>query len=196
MTTITTVSKDAGDVIFLNREDGSINFTRNWERYTSGFGDLKGEFWLGLEKIHQITCTRLYSLQVDFSDFNGNSFRSNYNSFSVGPESGGYILSVAGYDTSSTGGDSLINNKYRSNNNINDMKFSTIDVDNDRHSSYNCASGSGGGGWWFNMRSFALPTGNYRTGGRVTWSGIHWYSAKESWYSYKNMRLTLIPTFI
>ena len=195
MTTITaeTVSKDAGNVIFLNREDGSVSFNRNWTEYKSGFGDVEGEFWLGLNSLHLITNTRPYSLQVDFSDFEGNSFRSSYSSFSVGPESDGYRLTVAGYDTSSTGGDSLTNAEYGSWANINNMKFSTYDVDNDRHGPENCAS-SWGGGWWYNWCFLARPTGHYRTGGQVVVGGINWYFAKHNRYSFKTMRLTLIPT--
>ena len=101
------------------------------------------------------------------------------------------MLTVAGYDTSSTGGDSLTNYKYASGVNINDMKFSTLDVDNDR-SGVNGASDRGG--WWFNACSLALPTGNYLTGGQVWGWGINWYSAKENHYSYKTMKLTLILT--
>ena len=34
---------------------GNVNFTRNWADYENGFGDLSGEFWYGLKKIHQTT---------------------------------------------------------------------------------------------------------------------------------------------
>ena len=35
--------------------NGTVDFYRGWKEYRNGFGDLQAEFWLGNEKIHQIT---------------------------------------------------------------------------------------------------------------------------------------------
>ena len=49
-----------GWTIIQQRINGTIDFYRPWNDYKYGFGDLKTEFWLGNEKIHQLTNQRKY----------------------------------------------------------------------------------------------------------------------------------------
>ena len=48
---------DGGGWIVIQRRitNGTANFYRNWEDYENGFGDLNGEFWIGLRNMHELT---------------------------------------------------------------------------------------------------------------------------------------------
>ena len=51
--------------MFQRRFDGSVNFDRNWTEYRDGFGELTGEFWLGNEKLRQLTSLGRWLLEID-----------------------------------------------------------------------------------------------------------------------------------
>ena len=86
-----------GWTIFQRRVDGSENFFRNWIDYKTGFGNLSGEFWLGLDKIHRLSASGQNVLRVDLETFEKETAYAIYKSFSVGNESEVYILNVGNY---------------------------------------------------------------------------------------------------
>ncbi|XP_025102670.1 microfibril-associated glycoprotein 4-like [Pomacea canaliculata] len=115
--------------VFQRRYNGSVDFYRNWTEYETGFGEVDGEFWLGLGTLHNITKTRPHILRIDLGDVDGHQFYAEYSTFRVdGPETN-YTLTVSGY--SGTAGDSLSPH--------NSMAFSTYDQEHDKEPSENCA---------------------------------------------------------
>ncbi|KAL1375577.1 hypothetical protein pipiens_004632 [Culex pipiens pipiens] len=97
-----------GWIVVQNRYDGSVHFYRGWNDYERGFGDLEGEMWLGLGKIHELTYSRRYELHVILEDWDGVRAIDRYSSFLVaGPEEG-YMLRNLG-NFSGSAGDSLTN---------------------------------------------------------------------------------------
>ena len=85
-----------GWTVFQKRLDGSVDFYRGWDDYKRGFGNLNGEFWLGLDKIHRLTKERS-RLRVDLEDVNGNTAYADYNFFGVASERSKYKLSLGTY---------------------------------------------------------------------------------------------------
>ncbi|XP_019860948.1 PREDICTED: ficolin-1-like [Amphimedon queenslandica] len=135
------MSNGGGWTVFQRRVDGKIDFFLNWVDYVKGFGDLNGEFWLGLSKINRLTAAQSNSLRVDLEDFDGNKKYATYSTFKVGNGGTRYKLTVSGY-----GGDAGDSLSYH-----NGMKFSTKDYQNDGTAGppANCAV-SFEGAWWYN----------------------------------------------
>ena len=90
------MSTDGGGwTVFQRRQDGSVDFYRNWTDYKNGFGNMSGEFWLGLENIKRLTKDNDKELRVDLEDFEGEKRYAKYETFKV--EGGKYKLTVEGY---------------------------------------------------------------------------------------------------
>ena len=88
---------DGGWTVFQKRRDGSVDFYRSWDAYKRGFGNVNGEFWLGLDKIHRLTVSGNTKLHVDLEDIHGNTAFAEYNSFTVASERAKYQLSLGRY---------------------------------------------------------------------------------------------------
>ena len=166
-----------GWTVFQRRQDGSEDFYRGWDDYVSGFGNLTGEFWLGLEKIHRLTKRNAIKLRVDLGDFDGNTRFAKYNTFRVLNSSTNYALSVSGY--SGTAGDGLTYHSGR--------QFTTKDRDNDA-ASHNCAV-TYTGGWWFGNCHYSGLNGVYHGSSHA--GGVDWYPWRGHSYSLRFSEMML-----
>ena len=166
--------------MFQRRQDGSVDFYRNWSDYKVGFGQLTGEFWLGNDKIHRLTAALPRSLRVDLEDWNGDKAYAKYGKFDIGDEQLYYRLDGGSY--SGTAGNSL---EYHYN-----MAFSTKDGDNDNNSQ-NCAVRFTGA-WWYKACFNSNLNGKY-LGNKSDSSGILWLHFRGS-LSLKFTELKLRPT--
>ena len=175
------MSNGGGWTVFQRRMDGTVNFYRNWADYLKGFGDLKGEFWLGLDKIHRLTMPSS-SLRVDLKDFAGASRYALYSLFKVHGADTKFRLTVSGFNGNSNAGDSLTYH--------NGMKFSTKDKDNDIHSSH-CAIVYKGA-WWYKSCHLSNLNGLYLAGAHSSYAnGVNW----NTWRGYKySHRVTEMKT--
>ncbi|XP_071792654.1 microfibril-associated glycoprotein 4-like [Asterias amurensis] len=132
------------------RESGNVDFYRNWTEYKTGFGNLNGEFWLGLENIHLLTSQDDYQLRVWLSYY-GWTY-AMYDSFHVSDENSNYTLTINTFTGGAETGDSMIEH--------NGMPWSTYDNDND-NAEGNCAE-IYHGAWWYNDCQTSNLNGPYR----------------------------------
>uniref|UniRef100_A0A8C0HXP5 Tenascin n=1 Tax=Balaenoptera musculus TaxID=9771 RepID=A0A8C0HXP5_BALMU len=172
-------SDGGGWIVFLRRKNGREDFYRNWKAYTAGFGDLKEEFWLGLDTLNKITAQGQYELRVDLRD-HGQSAYAVYDKFSVGDARTRYRLKVEGY--SGTAGDSMAYHNGRS--------FSTFDKDTDSAIT-NCALSYKGAFWYKNCHRVNLM-GRY--GDRSHSQGVNWFHWKGHEYSIQFAEMKLRPS--
>ena len=153
-----------GWIVFQRRQDGSVDFYRNWTEYKFGFGELSGEFWLGNNNLLTLTSDDsqgLWELRVDLDDGNASTAFAKYKDFKIIGDR--YILQYGDYDTSSTAGNSLSWHKGK--------PFSTKDNDNDMWP-YSCANRHEGG-WWFVHCINSDLNGKYYPSGPNSY-GIQW----------------------
>ncbi|CAL1588101.1 unnamed protein product [Knipowitschia caucasica] len=173
-----------GWTVIQRRQDGSVNFFRTWEQYKQGFGNLDGEYWLGLEHLYWLTKQGQYKLRLTLEDWQGRQVFAEYDSFHLEPETDWYRLRLGHYQ--GTAGDSLSwhNNK----------AFTTLDRDKDSYSG-NCAHFQKGG-WWYHMCAHSNLNGVWYRGGHYRsryQDGVYWAEFHGGSYSLKRVSMMVKP---
>ena len=141
-----------------------VNFTRSWDEYKHGFGDLNTEFWYGLNNIHCLTTRQQVDLQILLYYTNGSKHVFTYKHFVVDGVDDKFTLHIGQPQQPAPGRDGMAHNNGR--------PFSTYDKDRDSWSGDNCAANSGqgqGGGWWYGYCSNSFLT---RPHPHISWCGV------------------------
>ena len=149
------------------RINDSVDFDRDWDDYVTGFGEEDGNYWMGLEEIHQLTTTHDVSLFIDIETFEGEPFTLKLQTFSVGNAASNYRMHYSGYSQSS---DRVTRSLFPSS--YNGRMFTTRDRDNDGHPDINCASDRSRGGWWYGTCAEISLNGDYEGDVTPTDTGI------------------------
>ncbi|KAH8308058.1 hypothetical protein KR059_005828, partial [Drosophila kikkawai] len=131
-------SHDGGWTIILRRADGSEDFYREWKDYEEGFGQVEGEYFVGLGPLHALTSSVDQELLVIVKDSTGERY-AMYDNFLIGGKNNNYTLESLGfyYGTADDGLKTHLG-----------MQFSTKDRDNDINQSRHCAVECSGA-WWY-----------------------------------------------
>lgn len=166
--------------MFQRRNTGQLDFYKRWRNYVDGFGDPTREFWLGLDKLHELTSTAAipFELRVDLRTFNESTYAA-YDHFQVASNRDRYKLSVGKYQ--GTAGDAMTYH--------NGWKFTTWDRDNDIALS-NCAI-THHGGWWYKNCHLANLNGKY--GEDKHSEGVNWEPWKGHLFSIPYTEMKIRP---
>ncbi|KAG5847689.1 hypothetical protein ANANG_G00128840 [Anguilla anguilla] len=149
-----------GWAVLQRRTSGKLDFMKRWRQYVQGFGDLTDEFWLGLEKIYELTNTPTqYELRVDLKQ-GAESAYAVYDNFKLAPPKQKYRITVGNYRGNA--GDAMTYHQGR--------PFSTVDSDNDIALG-NCAL-THRGAWWY--KNCHLANLNGKWGDERHSMGVNW----------------------
>ena len=151
-------------MVIQRRVDATVDFYRTFDEYKDCFGDLHGNFWMGLDIIYQLAAPGMgATLRVDLVHMDAGSKYAKYNVFKIFDESTGYKLEVSGY--SGTASDSL---NYNSG-----YQFSAKDTSS-------CAV-QRKGAWWYHGCTWANLNGIYPMDSTRHIDRMGWYYMTNSW---------------
>ncbi|XP_076799723.1 fibrinogen-like protein 1 [Clavelina lepadiformis] len=179
------VSSKKGWTTIQRRMNGEVNFNRGWDDYVRGFGNFRGEYWLGLENIYRLsrqtaepteggqTVITDPALGFDLEDWDGCKAFVDYYILWFSPKEFNYHLDIARPFNAS---DCF---KWPP---IYFGHFSTPDVDNNKEDNRHCARELKSG-WWYNRRrcedsNLNQPYPKYKQD--MTYYNMFW----EGWYCF------------
>ncbi|XP_019955511.2 tenascin-N isoform X1 [Paralichthys olivaceus] len=152
---------DGGGWLMLQRRTtGKLDFLKRWRQYIAGFGNMTDEFWIGLDKIYELTNTPTqYELRFDLG-LGSERVYAVYDNFKIAPVKQKFKLTIGKY--SGTAGDAMTYHQGR--------PWTTIDSDNDI-SLGNCAL-THRGAWWY--KNCHLANLNGKWGDTRHSLGVNW----------------------
>ncbi|KAG8454808.1 hypothetical protein GDO86_001140 [Hymenochirus boettgeri] len=177
---------DAGWTVIQRRTDGSVDFDQLWEAYKDGFGNLNGEFWLGLEKLHRISKQGQYLINIELQDWDKN-VKYMEAKFHLASSDEAFALQLFG---------SVTGELENALGDFQQLQFSTRDRDQDKKSDFNCAKHLSGG-WWFSSCGHSNLNGKYfhsvPRARHERKQGIFWKTWKGRYYPLKSTTIKIRP---
>ncbi|XP_023261232.1 tenascin-N isoform X3 [Seriola lalandi dorsalis] len=152
---------DGGGWLMLQRRTtGKLDFMKRWRQYIAGFGNMTDEFWIGLDKIYELTNTPTqYELRFDLGVGSERAY-AVYDNFKIAPVKQKFKLTIGKY--SGTAGDAMTYHQGR--------PWTTVDSDNDIALG-NCAL-THRGAWWY--KNCHLANLNGKWGDSRHSLGVNW----------------------
>ncbi|XP_062382762.1 angiopoietin-related protein 3-like [Sardina pilchardus] len=177
------MTDNGGATVIQHRQDGSVDFDQTWTNYEEGFGDFKGESWLGLKKIHALAQHNDTVLRIMAEDSKQAKYVVEYH---LMMEDASLDYAIHLRQTDSDPAATVANHTA--------IRFSTKDHVNDGHLGSSCKNDYTGG-WWFSACGDINLNGRYTNGkpwGRAERrKGTHLKANAWSSFSLKSSQITI-----
>ncbi|XP_062130117.1 fibroleukin-like [Drosophila sulfurigaster albostrigata] len=85
-----------GWIVIHRRMDDSVNFNQGWFSFVDGFGDMDGDFWMGLDNVHAMTKRQTHELYVHLVFPNNETRFAHYDNFAISGKNDDYKLKSLG----------------------------------------------------------------------------------------------------
>ncbi|XP_060594519.1 microfibril-associated glycoprotein 4-like [Ruditapes philippinarum] len=150
-----------GWTVFQNRFDGSVDFVRNLTDYENGFGNLEGEFWLGLNIIRRLL-KNVTNIRYEMTSVDGTTSYEVYGGYL---EENDVLVSIGYLETELNETD-----KTKDLLSVSLAPFLIFDQD-----TFENCSGIYGGGWWYKDKACGdiNLNGKYGPGGGFYHRGLN-----------------------
>ncbi|KXJ78529.1 hypothetical protein RP20_CCG004317 [Aedes albopictus] len=169
-----------GWTVFQKRQDGSVDFNRSWVEYREGFGEVSGEYWLGLETLHQLTTRKQHELLIILENFNGSTSYERYAGVVIDNEALRYRIYL-----NSTGSGSADDSLYLHRGEV----FVTPDLTSGPF--LDCARQLASGFWHFDCSADSSRNNlNGVYGETARKNGIWWYNSFPGYLQYNPLKGT------
>ena len=184
---------DGGGWIVIQRRNASmgwVNFTRNISDYEKGFGDLDGEFWIGLKNIYELTNQQNMELRTKVWNVSGSSMGWNYHLFKINNRDSRYSISTSVSRGGGDGSYSAFGNREGNSG----IYFTTYDYSSGNNCGFRWQSG-----WWYYSSScgYANPNGRHKPSGLcgTDWTGerLVWYMSSGGYRTYTQSEMKIRP---
>ncbi|XP_013075839.2 ficolin-1-like isoform X1 [Biomphalaria glabrata] len=173
-----TKTEGGGWIVIQRRVHQDTSFQRNWEDYKFGFGSpCTEDYWLGNERVHQLTSRGQYELRIDMT-YQKQNYYASYSSFKVDNETNQYRLTLGEFQGNVT--NELVNHDT--------MMFSTPDRDNDLGPNHSCA-GQYQAGWWYKLCHMTNLNGHF--GINAFGFGVIWYGLTTDYDSLSSVEMKI-----
>ncbi|CAH1792723.1 unnamed protein product [Owenia fusiformis] len=123
-------------LVVAHRFDGSIDFNRTWNEYKAGFGNISGEFFIGLQALFRLTLRNTFMVRFEMINNSGIMIYLENDGFTISDEHDRFRFSVHDFWENRRNGSFA----YMPN-----TRFSTWDNDNNHDIS--CVQQTGGPFW-------------------------------------------------